>query len=47
MELTLKYVHSGNLLKDSKAIIESARNQAYMAVNTAMVERNWLLGKSR
>lgn len=45
MELTLKYVHSGNLLKDSKAIIESARNQAYMAVNTAMVERNWLLGK--
>lgn len=45
MDLTLKYVHSDDLVKDSRAIIESARSQAYMAVNAAMVERNWLLGR--
>ena len=45
MELSLKYVHSDDLVSDSHAIIEAARHQAYMAVNTAMVERNWLLGK--
>lgn len=45
MELLLKYVHSNDLVSDSRAIIEAARHQAYMAVNTAMVERNWLLGK--
>ena len=45
MELSLKYVHSNDLVNDSRAIIEAARHQAYMAVNTAMVERNWLLGK--
>ena len=45
MELSLKYVHSDDLVSDSRAIIEAARHQAYMAVNTAMVERNWLLGK--
>ena len=32
-------------MSDSRAIIEAARHQAYMAVNTAMVERNWLFGK--
>ena len=45
MELLLKYVRSDDLVNDSRAIIEAARHQAYMAVNTAMVERNWLLGK--
>ncbi len=45
METKLEYVHTGNLLHDSRIIIESARSQAYMAINTAMVERNWLLGK--
>lgn len=41
----LEYVHTDSLLHDSRIIIESARTQAYMAVNTAMVKRNWLLGK--
>ena len=41
----MEYVHTDNLLHDSRIIIESARNRAYMAINTAMVERNWLLGK--
>lgn len=45
METTLEYLNTDNLLHDSRAIIESARSQAYMAINTAMVERNWLLGK--
>ena len=45
METKLEYAHTDNLLHDSQVIIESARSQAYMTINTAMVERNWLLGK--
>lgn len=45
METKLEYAHTDNLLHDSRVIIESARSQAYMTINTAMVERNWLLGK--
>lgn len=45
MDVRLRYVHTDSLLDDSKVIIESARNRAYIAINTAMVERNWLLGK--
>ena len=45
MELTVKYRHTDSLLNDSREIIESARSRAYVAINTAMVERNWLLGK--
>lgn len=45
MKTNLEYIRTDNLLQDSKVIIESARSVAYMAVNTAMVERNWLLGK--
>lgn len=41
----LKYIRTDSLLNDSRVIIESARTQAYMAINTAMVKRNWLLGK--
>lgn len=41
----LKYIRTDSLLDDSRVIIESARTQAYMAINTAMVKRNWLLGK--
>ncbi len=33
-----------DILKDMCGIIESARNTAYQAVNTALVQRNWLLG---
>ena len=33
-----------DLLKDMCEIIESSRNAAYRAVNTALVQRNWLLG---
>ena len=39
------YVKSTNLLHDAQQIIETAQNFAYRAVNVAMVQRNWLLGK--
>ena len=42
---SIAYVHSNDLLEDSRNIIESARHFAYKAVNTALVQRNWLLGK--
>ena len=36
---------NSNLLQDAQQIIETARNFAYKAVNIAMLQRNWLLGK--
>jgi len=39
------YVKSANLLTDAQQIIETAQSFAYRAVNIAMVQRNWLLGK--
>lgn len=41
----ITYIHTDNLLDDSCAIIEAARTSAFRAVNVAMVQRNWLLGK--
>lgn len=37
-------VKTDDLLKDMCGIIESSRDAAYRAVNTALVQRNWLLG---
>ena len=45
MEQEILYVSTGNLLSDVRTIIDSARTKAYAAVNVALVERNWLLGK--
>ena len=41
----ITYVRSNDLLADSRIIIETARNFAYMAINVALVQRNWLLGR--
>jgi len=41
----IMYIKSDNLLKDARTIIETSQNSAYRAVNIAMVQRNWLLGK--
>ena len=41
----ITYIRTDNLLDDSCAIIEAARTSAFRAVNVAMVQRNWLLGK--
>ena len=42
--LMARFEKTDDLLKDLCGIIESARNTAYQAVNTALVRRNWLLG---
>ena len=39
------YIKSDNLLQDAQHIIETAQNFAYKALNLAMIQRNWLLGK--
>ena len=37
--------NTGDIFKDTQNIIEQTRNYAYQAVNVAMIQRNWLLGK--
>lgn len=39
------YRQSNSILEDVKYIIETSRKAAYQAVNVALVQRNWLLGK--
>lgn len=39
------YAHTDSLLEDTKIIIDTARKNAYRAVNIVLVQRNWLLGK--
>ena len=41
----IPYAGGGDLLTDARTIIEGARQYAYSAVNVALVQRNWLLGK--
>lgn len=41
----MQYSNSGDILQDMRGIIELARDSAYQAVNVALVQRNWLLGR--
>lgn len=41
----INIAHSGNILHDACAIIDSARTVAYTSVNIVLVERNWLIGR--
>ena len=41
----IPYAGGGDLLTDARTIIDGARKYAYAAVNVALVQRNWLLGK--
>jgi predicted nuclease of restriction endonuclease-like (RecB) superfamily len=41
----IPYSGGGDLLADARTIIDGARQYAYSAVNVALVQRNWLLGK--
>ena len=41
----IPYASGGDLLADARTIIDGARQYAYSAVNVALVQRNWLLGK--
>ena len=38
------FVKTDSLLKDMCGIIEAAQETAYKAVNTALIQRNWLIG---
>jgi len=38
------YKKTDDILKDMCGIIDSSRKVAYQAVNTALVQRNWLIG---
>lgn len=42
---TVKYVQSDSLLIDAERIIDSAKSVSRRAVNAALIQRNWLLGK--
>lgn len=42
--LMINFVKTDDILKDMCGIIESSQKAAYQAVNTALVQRNWLLG---
>ena len=43
--MEVAYPKGKDLLADARGIIEAARGVAYRAVNAALVQRNWLLGK--
>lgn len=38
------FIKTDNILQDMCGIIESSRKAAYQAVNTSLVQRNWLIG---
>lgn len=38
------FTKTDDILKDMCGIIESSQNSAYRAVNTALIQRNWLIG---
>lgn len=40
-----QFHNSGDILSDASLIIEAAQDTAYRAVNVALLQRNWLLGK--
>lgn len=42
--MTDHFVKTDDILKDMCGIIESSQKAAYQAVNTALVQRNWLIG---
>ena len=41
----IEYFKSSDIVEDAKLIIDSAQRSAHQAVNTALVVRNWLLGR--
>lgn len=38
------FVKTDDILNDMCGIIESSQKAAYQAVNTTLIQRNWLLG---
>ncbi len=44
MITSMNYSNTDNILSDMKNIIDASQQQAYQAVNTILVKRNWLIG---
>lgn len=44
-DMLQQFKNSGDILVDTSMIIEAAQDTAYRAVNVALLQRNWLLGK--
>lgn len=44
-DTTIQYVQTSDLFQDVRCIITESQRYAYQAVNVALVQRNWLLGK--
>ena len=42
--LMINFVKTDDILKDMCGIIESSQKAAYQAVNTTLVQRNWMIG---
>lgn len=42
--LMKNFAKTDDIIKDMKEIIETSRNAAYKAVNTVLLQRNWLIG---
>ncbi len=40
----INFVRTDDIIKDLRGIIESSREAAYKAVNTSLIQRNWLIG---
>ncbi len=45
MSELIKYNKTDDLVRDAVRIVDASRQNAQRAVNTALVQRNWLLGK--
>ena len=45
LKVGLRYSKSADLLADARALIDAAQKSAYRSVNSALVYRNWLLGR--
>lgn len=43
-DIMASFIKTDNILQDMCGIIESSRKAAYQAVNTSLVQRNWLIG---
>ena len=42
--LMINFVKTDDILKDMCGIIEFSQKAAYQAVNTTLVQRNWMIG---
>ena len=43
--ILIEYRKTGDILKDTEAIVEAASRAARTTVNVLLVQRNWLIGK--